>query len=186
MQVENLLGLDGRGRVVVSWSLNPEDIISRDEAGTSSLAARLAAARRVQAAGYKVGFHFDPLIEYPGWQEGYRDVIAALAGAVDPRGVAWVSLGSLRLTPQLKQIIRSRGTPRLLGSELVPSGDGKLRVWQGLRVKMYRALSGWLRDWSGEIPLYLCMEGAGVWRRVMDEIPGDRALGARLAAGAAW
>lgn len=183
--VDALLPFDGGGRVVVSWSVNPAEIIAAEEPGTAPLEARLAAARRVRAAGYKVGFHFDPLIEYPGWEEGYRSVVAALARAVDPGGVAWVSLGSLRLTPQLRQIIRARGRSRVLGSELVPSADGKLRVWRGLRVKMYRAIRGWLREWSDAFPVYLCMEAPSVWRAVCAETPNDRELAARLVAGAA-
>lgn len=184
--VDNLLDLEARGRVVVSWTLTPEAIASSEEPGTASLDERLEAAVRVQRAGYKVGFHFDPLIEYPGWEAGYADVVDRLRRRVEARGVAWVSLGSLRLTPQLKAAARERGPSRLFSGELVPSADGKLRLWHGLRVRMYRALSGWLREWSGEFPLYLCMESAPVWRQVFEEIPGDRELGRRLAAGAAW
>ncbi len=184
--VDDLLGLDSRGRVVVSWSVNPAAIVEQEERGTASLGERLAAARRVQTAGYRLGFHFDPIIEYADWQEGYRDAVAAMAATVDPRRIAWISLGGLRMTPQLKQAVRGRGLPRLLGGELLPAADGKLRVWQGLRVKMYRALAGWLREWSDAFPLYLCTEGPEVWRQVFDEVPADRDLGLRLAAGAGW
>ena len=38
----------------------------------------------------------------------------------------------------------------------------------------------------GAVPLYLCMEPAGVWERVMGDVPTDRSLGLRLAAGATW
>ncbi len=105
--IDNLLGMESNGHVVVSWSVNPAEIITTEEPGTAPLLTRLAAARCVQKDGYKVGFHFDPLIEYPGWEDGYRGAVAALAAAVDPRRVAWVSLGSLRMTPQLRQAIRA-------------------------------------------------------------------------------
>jgi hypothetical protein len=74
---------------------------------------------------------------------------------------------------------------RLLAGELVPTADGKLRLWHGLRVEMYRHLARRLREWT-PAPLYLCMEDASVWRQVFGEIPADRDLGRRLAAGAAW
>ena len=53
--VEGLLKLDPKERVVVSWSMNPQKVIDADEHGTASLDERLAAARRCQAAGYKLG-----------------------------------------------------------------------------------------------------------------------------------
>jgi len=184
--IDNLLDLDGKGRVVVSWSLAPAEIVDREEPGTAPLAARLAAAARLQRAGYKVGFHLDPLIEYPGWEGGYAELVQQLVDAIDPRRVAWISLGSLRFTPQLRQAVRQRGPTRLLSTELVPGADGKLRVWHGLRVKMYRAVATALRRWDDHLPLYLCMENGAVWQQVFDEMPGDRELGRRLSAGATW
>jgi len=170
--VEGLLALDPKDRVVVSWSLTPPEIVARDEHGTASFSARLEAARRVQAAGYKLGFHFDPLIEYPGWEEGYRDTVARVFSAIDPRRVAWVSLGSLRLTPALRATMRRRfPQTRLLSGEQVPCADGKWRTFQALRVKMYRALAGWLREGAPQVPLYMCMETAPVWEKVFGRTP---------------
>ncbi len=45
----------------------------RDEHGTASLSERLLAARRCQDAGYRLGFHFDPIVEYPNWEDDYED-----------------------------------------------------------------------------------------------------------------
>ena len=101
----------------------------------------------MQAAGYQVGFHFDPLIAHDGWEAGYRDTIDAVFRHLDTRRVAWVSLGSLRMTAGLKAAIKARPQhATILDSELVPGPDGKERVWRGLRVKMYRQMLQWLRD----------------------------------------
>lgn len=183
--VGELLGLDPRGRVVVSWSVNTPAVIASEERGTASLEARLEAARRVIAAGYRVGFHFDPLIEHPGWEAGYAGVVERIFAAVDPGSVAWVSLGSLRMTPQLETEVRRRGLARLaLGGEMVPCADGKKRVWRGLRLRMYRHLREVIESAAPAVPIYLCMEQPSAWRQVMGESPSDRALGRRLAAGA--
>jgi spore photoproduct lyase len=186
-RVEELLDLDPQGRVVVSWSVNAAAVIEAEEHGTARLAERLAAAGRVEAAGYRVGFHFDPLVDFDGWEEGYRDAVRAVLSAVRPASIAWVSLGSLRLTPALARRIRARGAgQRILGGELVPGADGKSRVWFGLRARMYRFVAELLGRAAPEVPVYLCMENAAVWERVMGRAPSDRALGLRLAAGAAW
>lgn len=185
--IDDLLALDSKGRVVVSWSVNAPAIVADDERGAAPLAVRLAAAARVQAAGYRLGFHFDPLVEFDGWEEGYRRTIEAIFAAVDRTAVAWVSLGSLRLTPPLERVMRSRGLARhVLGSELVLGADGKARVWQGLRIRMYRFMVEQLRRFAPDLTIYLCMESAAVWQAVMHEIPSDRQLGVRLAAGATW
>ena len=183
--VDNLLTLDPKERVVVSWSMNASAILAHDEAGTASLAERLTAARRVQSAGYRLGFHFDPLVEHAGWAEGYRETIASLAAAVDPRRVAWISLGSLRLTQGLRAAMRARSTPtQVLSAELVPNPDGKLRVWRGLRMEMYRTVQGYLRDAFPSVATYLCMESPSVWEQVRGEVPSDREVARRLVGAA--
>jgi spore photoproduct lyase len=181
--IDNLLHLDPKDRAVISWSVNAPAVVAVEEPGTITLEERAAAAARVQAAGYKIGFHFDPLIAHEGWEEGYRDAIDRIFHRIDTGRVAWVSLGSLRMTPQLKAAIKARPQGgRLLTSELVPGPDGKERVWRGLRVKMYRRMLHWLREVDDRMPLYICMEPAGVWEKVFGEAPSDRTVAQRLVA----
>lgn len=170
--VERLLAHDPKDRVVVAWSLTPPEIADNEEHGTASFAERLEAARRVQAAGYKLGFHFDPLIEYPNWEEGYRETIARVFSTIDPRRVAWVSLGSLRLTPALRATVRRRFPhTRVLSGEQVLCEDGKWRTFQALRVKMYRTVTNWLKEAAPQVPHYMCMETAPVWEKVFGRVP---------------
>lgn len=181
--VDGLVALDPRDRVVVSWSLAPPAAAAIAERGTASIPARLAAARRVVAAGYKVGVHFDPLIEHAGWEEGYRDLVAAVANAVPASRLAWISMGALRFSPGLRTAMRTRfpGTP-LLAGEQVRGADGKWRDFQPLRVAMYRRVRAFVEEALPGVPLYLCMETPDVWQRVFGTPPpGDQALGARLA-----
>lgn len=181
--IENLLGLDAKDRTVISWSLNATAIMATEEDRTAGLEERIRAALRVQAAGYKVGFHFDPIIAHDGWEEGYRQVIDQVFPRLDTRRIAWVSLGSLRMTPRLKAAIKARPQPSLvLSGELVPGPDGKDRAWRGLRVKMYRRMLEWLRQIDHLMPVYICMEPPGVWDKVFGESPSDREVAERLVA----
>jgi len=170
--VDGLLSLDPKDRVVVSWSMTPPAIIESEEHQTASFADRLAAAQRVQEAGYKLGFHFDPLIEYPDWERGYYDAISRIFSAINPQRVAWVSLGSLRMTPALRNTVRRRfPQTRILSGEQVVCTDGKWRTFQALRVKMYRTILGWLKDAAPHVPHYMCMETAAVWDKVLGYTP---------------
>ncbi len=166
-EISELLEMDPRGRVVVSWSLAPQKLIPEVERETAPLAARLAAARRCQEGGYKVGFHFDPLIDYPGWRRGYTEVVEMLCSAVDPRAVAWLSMGSLRLTRRLREIIRRRFPESpVLGGEYIEGLDGKLRLFRPARVAMYKLINSLLHRGMPGVPVYLCMEPPEVWEQV--------------------
>jgi spore photoproduct lyase len=173
--VEHLEGLSHGGRTIVAWSLNPQVLIRSEEPGAAGLEARLAAARRCQEWGYRLAFHFDPLIAYPGWRQGYADVVARLAATVDSEGIAWISLGTLRFMPILKEIIRRRHAgSTLLHEEFIPGLDGKLRYFRDLRVEMYRHLSTLLRQVYRNLFIYLCMESEDVWREALGFSPVER------------
>jgi spore photoproduct lyase len=185
--IDDLLDVDPRERTVVAWSVNARQIIDSEEHGTASLDRRIAAAQRVQQAGYRLGFHFDPLIEFEGWEGAYERAIEDIFSVVDRRRVAWVSLGSLRLTSGLAAAVRARRDARhIVASELVSGRDGKSRVWRGLRLRMYRTVLRALERVAGGVPTYLCMEPPAVWARVMHEVPNDRHLGMRLSTPVSW
>lgn len=171
--IERLLPLDPRGRVVVSWSMNPQRVIDSEEHGTASLDDRLGAAYRCQEAGYKLGFHFDPIIEYPGWEQDYQELVERIFSVVDHRRTSWISMGVLRYTPGLKRVMRQR-FPRtqILSGEQVLCADGKFRYFQPLRVSIYRKMLQWIREASPTVFVYLCMESREVWEQVFGFSPG--------------
>ena len=184
-RIESLLDLDPKGRVVVAWSMNPQRVIDLDEHGTASLDARLAAARRCQEAGYRLGFHFDPMIEYPGWESDYRSMLEQVFASIDWRKLSWLSLGVLRQTPGLKRAMRER-FPRseLLTGEQVLCPDGKMRYFQPLRVEMYRKMVRWIRRAAPTVKVYLCMESRDVWEQVFGFAPAcEKELGNQMAPG---
>ena len=175
--VENLLERDPVNRVLVSWSLNPPEISQREELRTASIPRRLAAARRVAAHGYPVGFHFDPLIRYPGWRDGYGALLAEMRHAVSPDRVAWISMGSLRMSPAMKSTVEDRFPgSNLTAGELLRAPDGKLRYPRPMRLEMFRFVLDRLEDLGYDLegdnpPVYLCMERLHVWRRLFSNPP---------------
>lgn len=166
--VDHLLDLEPKGNAVIGFSLNPEEFITAWEGRSSSLSDRLQAARRAAASGYRLSFHFDPIILAPGWEERYRSVFAALR-AIPASRVAWISLGALRYTPGLKETL---GGQDLLLDEFVPCRDGKYRYLQGVRSAAYRHFA---RELSAlfPAPIYLCMESSAVWRNTFGKLPRE-------------
>jgi spore photoproduct lyase len=174
--IDRLLASSHRGRIIVSWSLNSPLIVSREEHRAASLRKRLEAAKQCQAEGFAIAFHFDPLIRYPGWQEGYLRTLDLMDNLLEPNRIIWISLGSLRFMPALKQIIRKRHPhTRVLDGEFVPGLDGKMRYFKPLRVEMYAFLRENLEKWRPDAGLYLCMESDEVWRKSMGWSPKDSA-----------
>jgi len=172
--IDRLEGLRHAGRVIVSWSLNATAIMQREELRTATLRQRLAAARKCAAWGYKLAFHFDPIIEHPGWQEGYNATIESLFATVPPEAIAWISLGALRYLPQLKTI----GTERFPGSrifyqEFIEGLDGKARYFRNHRVELYKFLYEKLKQRASQATcLYFCMESDEIWKEVTGFVPG--------------
>jgi len=170
--VHHLLDLHPKGKTVVSWSLNPVHIIEKEEIGTASLEERIRAAKRCQEKDYPIGFHFDPIIDYEGWEREYQETIYSLFKRIDPKRVIWVSLGGFRYPPQLKGIVKERfpETKIFLG-ELFPGRDGKFRYSEEIRIEMYKKMLGWLREVYPDLFIYLCMESKEVWEKVFGWAP---------------
>jgi spore photoproduct lyase len=153
----------------VSFSLNPPAVVATEEGVAASLDERLAAAERAISRGYRVAFHFDPMIHVPDWEQAYIAVVDRLA-AYRRAAPEWISLGTLRYPPSLKPTIEER-TYAL--DEFVRSGDGKMRYLQPIRARMYRTVKKRLRSVLPETPVYLCMESPVVWRDMQRAAPGD-------------
>ena len=179
--VENLLDLEHGGRTVVSWSINPRFIQEREEHKTATVPERLEAAQHCVQVGYPVAFHLDPLIFYERWEADYKDLIEEIFEKIPASSISWISMGSLRLTGPLKEMMRKRfpGSFLPLG-ELVPSEDGKMRYFKPMRVLMYRKVLSWIRDKSATVPVYACMEGPNVWKKVFQSAPREEDLGQEI------
>lgn len=157
--IGNLLGQKHRGNIVVSWSLNPPDIIRQNEFYTATLEDRLKSALEISRAGYKIGVHFDPIIHYKGWETGYKALVNRLFDMVPAKRIAWISLGTFRFNPGLKPIIENRFPANtILDEELLPGFDNKLRYPAKLRFQLYQGLAGWIRKRAPGSRIYLCME----------------------------
>ncbi|MEN8200028.1 MAG: spore photoproduct lyase family protein [Thermodesulfobacteriota bacterium] len=174
--VDNLEGLDHKGRTILAWSLNSTQVMEKEEIRTATLNERLQAARQCAQWGYKLAFHFDPIIDHPGWEEGYRETIDRLFAMVPAEQIVWISLGALRYLPTLKDI----GTNRFPGSniffqEFIEGLDQKKRYFRPRRVSLYNHIYTLLQKYvSPRTCIYFCMESDEIWQEVMGYIPADK------------
>ena len=84
-------------RLVFSFTLSPDPVIDRFEAGTPNLAARLTAVKAAADAGFPGRLCFDPMIAFPGWREVYAAFFERIAKEVDFSRIRDISIGSFRI-----------------------------------------------------------------------------------------
>jgi len=83
--VNPLLNLNHQGKTIFRMSVNPSEIISRIELGTSPLPARIRALNDMAEAGYPVGMLIAPVILLSDWKHLYGELIDCLANELSDK-----------------------------------------------------------------------------------------------------
>lgn len=168
-KITNLLKLSPPKNIIISWSLNPPDIIRNEEFAATTLQERLEAAKMVQEKGYRIAFHFDPIIHSKNWEKSYAGAVDMIYSKLKPP-FAWISLGTLRSHRNLKMINEIRfPESNIFYGELFLGDDKKLRYPQFLRKEIYRNMTEFIKRHDSDTPIYLCMENKDVWKMLGQE-----------------
>jgi len=167
--------VDGFGRnIVLSWSLNPEEIGKTEEGIAAKLDDRIDMAAQAIEKGYFVGFHFDPMIYHEDGKEIYGRVIEKLKAKINPNKIAWISLGTLRYPKEMPPIAKNNHpNSDIFSREFIKGLDGKWRYPKPRRIEIYKWVADPLAKWSKNIFVYFCMELPDVWERVFGWSPKD-------------
>ncbi len=166
--IDPLLDLNPTGKVVLSWSVNSGSVAGREERRAIPVDRRIAAAHKAMKRGYPVGFHFDPIIPHPGWEQEYRRTVDKIFRTVDPSGIVWISMGVLRFARGLKEVVSYRHGPvRYFHDGFMQGLDGKNRLFVDRRIRIYRSISDAIRKHHPEARIYLCMESPHVWKEAL-------------------
>ncbi|MBR3604124.1 MAG: hypothetical protein IKL48_05590 [Elusimicrobiaceae bacterium] len=157
--INGLLKEGGAENVVISWSVNAPKFIEQVEHFTPSLTQRLSAAKQVAQAGYRLGFHFDPVVPFEGWKEAYLAAAEQIADSVPNEKVAWISVGLLRFSRELKKVVENRFPENwILDGEFLLEFDGKMRYPESLRQEAYEFFIAHLKKLFPQTKVYVCME----------------------------
>ncbi len=171
--VDQFLDIKSAGNTIVSWSINPDYIIKREEHGTASLAERLSAAKKCLDRGYQIAFHIDPMIWHPEWKENYANLAMQIQKNFSAKEVNIISLGALRIQPEQRHMMRERfGMQSLVTSaELFPSEGNKLRYDARVRAEMFQFMIRQFKDNNPNWNIFLCMETPETWIGSFDKVP---------------
>ena len=173
VNIDSLKTICHNNKTVIAWSLNTSAVINSEERRTASLEARLKAATECESWGYSLAFHFDPVVIYDGCEKDYKDVIKSLFSHVSAKSILWISIGTFRFMPSLKQIIEKRfpGSTIPYG-EFILGLDNKMRYFKPLRIEIYKKIISYIRGYAPDVLLYFCMEDQEVWEKTLGFFPG--------------
>lgn len=172
--VDQFLDCEHKGNTVVSWSVNPQAVIDKEEHGTASIQDRLAAAERCVQKGFPIAFHLDPMIYHPDWQKNYEELIRELTSRFAQKDLHGVTIGTLRFQPEQRHMMRERFgmSSWVTQAEVFPSESGKLRYDSQIRTSMFRFAADTFKKYS-EWPISLCMETPESWIATYDKMPSQ-------------
>ena len=183
--VDPILNCNHQQKTVVSWSLNSNYIVEQQEHKTARLHQRLNAIKKVMKAGYLIGLHFDPMILHPNWKEEYKDLINKVFSFLNPKQIAWISVGTLRFNPEMKKKMEENfPKSAITAEEMVLGDDGKMRYVKPVRLQMYDHFFNCLQkelkitdlspttSFNINKPLiYYCMERWDIWEHTFGSHP---------------
>ncbi len=96
-QVRQLLESSPLNNVVIAMSFTPEKDSARWEHRVPSIAKRIDALQKLQAAGWPVALRFEPVMFGPEGLQPYRELLQQLADALDLAALHSVSAGEFRM-----------------------------------------------------------------------------------------
>lgn len=171
--VDQFIDLEHAGNVIVSWSINPPEVINSEEHGTARFEERLDAARKCADRGYPIAFHIDPMIYHTNWRENYLFLVEEIHRRFRPEEVHIISAGALRFQPEQRHLMRERfGLKSLvLQAEMHGSEGGKLRYDSTLRSEMFHFLIKNFKALDPKWNLFLCMETPETWISSTEKMP---------------
>jgi spore photoproduct lyase len=153
-QVKQLLDREPLANCVIAFSLAPEDVNRELEHQTPALESRLAAARRLQEAGWPVGLRFDPLLWREDWQAQYGGLFARTFEVLDPQRLHSVSCGPFRLPLDHWQRITRLYPDEPFFQGPMEERDGAVTFRDGLAAEMRGFCQDRLRDLLPERALF--------------------------------
>lgn len=171
--VDQFINQEHSNNVIVSWSVNPQHIIEKEEHLTASLNQRLEAAKKCLSKGFKIAFHIDPMIWHPNWKSNYKELIDRITNKFNPIDLPYISLGALRFQKEQRWMMKERfGLNSYVNTaELFEGKDKKLRYDQDLRNEMFKFIFDEFKTRNSKWNVFLCMETPETWLSAFDSLP---------------
>jgi DNA repair photolyase len=125
----SLKSLDPPANFILAWTLSPQSVTERFEAGTPGLSSRLNSLLAALQAGWRVRLCLDPLLPVKGWRESYGSLFQTLDEHDLWNRLEDASYGLFRMPKQvLRQAKKARPDSALLHSAQTREQRGLLTL----------------------------------------------------------
>jgi len=177
-QVEWMLGLDHRGKTLVTFSLAPPMQAREIEKHSDPTDARIAAMRKLQQAGYIVRARFAPIVPLRNWRDEYRCLIQTLFGQVEPDVLSIDTVQRMDAKDAHRCMDLSLWDPAFVEALDMAALDMEGKIFGPLphemRAQVYRFIIEEVRRVNERIPIALCIESYEMWQELAGELGGMR------------
>lgn len=136
--IDCLLPLEHQNRIIIRYSLNPEEIVLRTELKTSNLKERIEAINKLCYANYRVGIIIAPIMLVDDWKEQYTKLFQQMKDWLSPEAKEIVFFEAIFMTYSfVHQKINEVAFPNAIEiyrkDQMSGRGNGKYRYKNPIR-----------------------------------------------------
>lgn len=157
--IKHLLEITPHNQVIISFSLNADQVAKRWEKGAPSVDRRIEAGHRLSQAGYEVRVRIDPMVPVPDWKEQYTNLINQIFAGFTPERITLGSLRGLQTT-----INGSKDTSWV--EYLTEKSNWGKKIDFKTRYELYATVINLLKDNYDYTSVALCKETLAMWGRL--------------------
>ncbi len=163
--VDQLKDLPHNGKIVVSFSLNPQSIADLWEGITPPISKRLEAGLKVQSWGYHYRWRIDPILTPHDWEDAYAEFFAQ--AHKDGHRPEYITVGTYReKNNQLLAWAERWGLPPMGWQPNSLEKDGShWHLSDSVRSNIYSTIHRQVRAlWGNSVAFSLCKESHSIRR----------------------
>ncbi len=168
--VDFLLGLDHGGHTIVSWSITCETASRLVDRRAATMAERIEAMRKCQAAGYIVRARLSPIVPVRDWRREYTALVETLFANARPDIVTLELLGWMECDDLVRIIDREMLDAKALAAAEAAKDEMKRFHWgpftEDTHIEVYRFLIETVKRVSPGTPVAVCHGTTRVWQEL--------------------
>jgi spore photoproduct lyase len=157
--IKHLLEIKPHNQVIISFSLNADEVARKWENKAPSVDRRIEAGRKLSQAGYEVRVRIDPMVPIPEWREHYLKLITDIFANFTP---SRITLGSLR---GLQSTVNG-STDKSWVTYLKEGSSWGKKIDFPTRYDMYYTVIKQLKEKYDYSEVALCKETLAMWGRL--------------------
>ena len=162
-KINHIIKLDNHeNRIVLSFSLNPEEHRQIFESNTATIQDRIIAMQTMSQKGWSIGIRLEPILYTFNYVVLYTRLIRDIFSHVPVHSIHSVSMGCLRLTKDLMRSFK-HSHPSITLEEWILYPDKKYRYAESLRIDIYKNILNILTQYIPEDKIILSIEDRKTW-----------------------